>query len=208
MSDTVEVGAGGDDAVRPFEWRRPGDPPRWVFLSCLAALSLWSVWLNSGFGGDLTAGVLTVGSWLALGLAWLGLLLTAVFRREGRVRLRSAWVRWLVVPAVVLALGAALATGLPTRTRMALSEDALRDVAVAVVEGRSPGLGWVGLYHVEKAEAVRGGALLTLSGDPGLFALAHGLAYLPDGPDTVDRKGREMYFEHVQGPWYYWYDRW
>lgn len=184
--------------------REPGDPPGRVFAACGVVLTLFSAWQETlPAGPNLLWAVALALGWLTLGTTWVVRVGAACVRPAGRRRLRRLWARWLVVPAAVLAIAVGLLADLPMRARFAVSEDALRDTAVAVREGREPDLGWVGLYEVVDAQAIPGGALLSVAGSGDApFRRDGGFAYLPDGgPGAPD----STYFTHLTGPWYVWY---
>ena len=187
---------------RAWRWRRVGEPPKRLFLSALGLVGAYSLWYGSGVDGGLLTGLALLGAWFLLAVVWAALLAWALIRRPGRERLRGSWRRWLVVPAIVITLGAATVAGAPLWARFSLSAGALEDMAVDVMEGERTSGGRAGLYDIRKVERLDHGALLYMTDtdayvDGSSFAFA-GFAYLPDGPP----KGDYLVYEHLRGPWY------
>ncbi|HSA50524.1 MAG TPA: hypothetical protein VLH10_10485 [Yinghuangia sp.] len=186
--------------------RRPGDPPKRVFWTLLALTAAGTLWLRSIPLGDFFAQLVALWVWFGLAVAWLALLVSGLVRREGRARLRTARtrVRWLVAPVLVVVLIAALYFQVSLRARFALSEAALRKIAVATAEGRAVELGQAGLYRVTEAEAVPDGVLLTLDGADGFLTTGGGFGYFPNGVPPM--ANRDVRFTHVWGAWYSWWE--
>jgi hypothetical protein len=205
MAEATPSAEEGDTVPRP-RWRRAGDPPRRLFLGCLGVTIAVTLYQAIQPNGDFDRGLALAAGWLGLAVVWLCMLASALVRPAARARLRRRYRQWLVVPLVVVAVAVALYAELPLRVGLAASEDALRDTAIAVSEGREPDLGRHGIYQVTRAERIPGGVLLSVAGGDGWFHIDGGLAYLPDGNPGAG--GRTVYFDHIDGPWYRWYERW
>lgn len=203
MASGIPVGpvSGGPRRAR----RRAGEPPKRLFLAALGVVGAYSLWYGSGVDGGLITGIVLIDAWAVLALVWASLLGWALIRPAGRERLRGSWRRWLVVPAIVTALGLASVTDASLWVRFSVSAGALEDMAADVMDGTRNDGGRAGLYDVRDVERLDNGALLLMTDSDGYVAdgspATAGFAYLPDGPPAADDAGYRVY-EHLRGPWY------
>lgn len=191
----------------PVGWSSPGaivrpisrDPFfRYELVPGLATLVLAAVevWAASFPGGSFDLAVLAFVLGLPVTFLWLLLIVDRVLWR--RV---IGWARILFLlvslPAVVAATALVLDADIPLRARLALSEPALAALATS-----GPRTGIVGLYEVQDFSRTEFGFEFRTSS--ALFGEC-GLAYSPDVvPDSaLQPRG----YEHVDGPWYMWCDK-
>jgi hypothetical protein len=135
------------------------------------------------------------GSWLVLGVAWLGLPLVlpaALSTRSGR--------GWYLSAAAAGLLGLVLAfSDLGLVARVAVSDPWLTAYAAAVPPGtqeRPPEPRWVGLFRVNETDEQDGVVMLYTSQD---FLNRQGVARVRPGKTPP---GRVRLVRHLYGPWY------
>jgi hypothetical protein len=185
---------------------------RWVqygaasFLFLEAVWAVWVVFRASEGGMSLVAYLFYFYGGLLFGLGFaLWAILTLISAVIHRGPLRKVMLsRALLTQAVVLsAVFFAVSFGIGFRARLAMSEPALRTLALRTVEGtRSDAVQWVGLFRVRETDAV-GGAVRFITAACGLDDC--GVAYKQDGPPP--RVGEDSYRDMGAG-WWHWHRSW
>lgn len=145
---------------------------------------------------------------LVLGLLWFirfgFAALQALTHQDASMSGRTL-VRWLVVPALVVATGAVVVADLPFQVRLALGRPAMDRDATEILAGGSTDRTSIGPFPAENIEVVEGTVRFEIAGS-GLIAPV-GLAYAPVAPPT-DPTG-EIVFVDVGGGWWDWsYSSW
>ncbi|MFI6485397.1 hypothetical protein ACIBH1_46335 [Nonomuraea sp. NPDC050663] len=172
-------------------------PPGLVFtgvVGACAALTLYGASVPGGIpGAQNTAGFLT----FVLAVTWL--VRMAGSRHSPSRNLPGR----MVIPLIaVVTMGLMLADA-PLKTRLLLSETALRQQAVEMagklfVDNTRER---VGLFNISKTVPIDDGVLLrTRNGDH----VDHGFAWMPDGPMGYGRGYDNEGYEHLIGDWYVW----
>jgi hypothetical protein len=165
--------------------------------------------LDAASRSSFFAMMIAVPLWLLLAAVWATRLAATV--TGGGLRMSAAaWARWLLVPA---AMGTAFALSLsdvPFEVRLALSRDAIDQMAADVMAGGSTERGVVGLYIVGHVETTANGIRFVLE-DSGLSR--HGLAYATDGePRLTDDNYSPLWtsplFHPVGANWWLWSEGW
>jgi hypothetical protein len=165
--------------------------------------------LDAASRSSFFAMMIAVPLWLLLAAVWATRLAATV--TGGGLRMSAAaWARWLLVPA---AMGTAFALSLsdvPFEVRLALSRDAIDQMAADVMAGGSTERGVVGLYIVGHVETTANGIRFVLE-DCGLSR--HGLAYATDGePRLTDDNYSPLWtsplFHPVGANWWLWSEGW
>jgi hypothetical protein len=188
--------------------RSPARLRLWLAASGAVALVVASSWLLSYPGGrpdgvlpSLLAALLLV-VWAAVAAWWLFSFGRVLFRRI--TRKRGATRLWLLAcGALVLALGATIASGASLRLRFELSESALERVAKN--SSNAPwrdGPGRTGLYDVRAVTSGSGRSIVLITNSCGPVSDC-GFAYSPSGapPDVCADSDYQVY-SHIAGPWY------
>jgi hypothetical protein len=163
------------------------------------ALAVWAwVWLVFALpfltdaACNILVGLLLLGSWAVLALAWLVLGLVGLPRSLGS--------RWWWASAVAGCLGVVLAlTDVGLAARVALSRPWLEDYARQVPRDKrnsSHEPRWVGLFRVDGTEN-QGGAVFLYTGTG--YLNRYGVAYIP--PDERPRDFDKIRTRPLLGPW-------
>ena len=111
----------------------------------------------------------------------------------------------LSAPLLGVLAFAVVETDTAFHVRYAASKGAMNTVAREVAAGsRSPEqIHRIGLWNVEKVERVRGGMRFLVEGTGFLDPV--GFAYSPHGrPPSIG----EDFYEHFEGPWWFWTESW
>jgi hypothetical protein len=173
-------------------------------LAPTTVAALATVYMTSVPGWYVPLLALLVPAWGIIGLVWLGTLALNVARRGRWARLRREWPVWALPPLVITLVVGSVYGHVPLETCFALSRPALDDFARTVSQGAPlPGDdAWIGLFPIENAVRFPGGVLFAVDGS-GLIG-ATGFAWSPAGepPQT----GGEEAYEHLDGPWYTWWE--
>lgn len=182
---------------------------RWTSVS-IAAMAL--VWLGFALVMYSDAGTPFIeSSWILLWLAGLilvpvtvaGLVVLGLAHR--RRPQRWWWLGAFAPPIALLVWFAAIATDVPFRVRLALSEAALADFAEthAQTDERPKLPRRVGLFTVEEFGVAEGCARFITDDS---FLDHAGIVYCPDG-DRPPLVGEDSYF-HIHGDWWRWHRSW
>jgi hypothetical protein len=168
------------------------------------ALTVWFLSYPGGLPGDLGAMALAIVLYLAWPVLLLavvaGLLLVAAPR--WRRTLARADVALVSLGVALLALGAASWLGAALRVRLALSDDALEQRALAFRRGEEvDGAAGAGLYDVLRVHDGPGGSVVLVTNRCGLGDC--GFAYSPGRrpPGVCGDSNYEVYTP-LTGPWY------
>lgn len=167
--------------------------PGMIFTGLVGATAALSLYAASVPGGVSVVSGLAGFSWFVLGVTWVVRALSGrglpASERRGR----------LFAPVVLAVTMGLLITGVPLKTRLALSADALLDygmthsrAGVVVRENVR-----VGLYNVSRVQPVREGVMLrTRNGE----WTDEGFGWFPHGVPLT----HSAVYEHVYGDWYTW----
>lgn len=180
-------------------------PPGWPLGLSAVANAAFSFAVLTVPGGYTLPLLANVALWMFIGGVWALRLLTAgivAFEHQRRefVRMR-AWLRWAVVPAILLLVLLMARWQVPLRVTFWSSRGALEMLAAQALS-RPQTLAqpdWVGWFPVHNVEAFPGGVRFLVRGTG--FLDQFGLAYSPDGPPpgTMDH-----HYRHLSGDWYVW----
>ncbi len=163
-----------------------------------------ALWASSS-PGRLGGLLVSLALWLLLGVIWLVWVLLTAAGGPG-----LTW-RFLIAPAVVVAMGVLVLSSVPLHARFALSRADLEAAVAALPAGEGDG-GHVsaGSYTFYQWERFESGVLFEQDGSG--FG-PDGFAYLPDGVSDDPSLGalwgyQEFHFSHLDGPWYSWSAIW
>ncbi|MEU8401600.1 hypothetical protein AB0C28_40965 [Nonomuraea sp. NPDC048892] len=181
----------------PGTWR----PGRAAAIVPTVVAALATLWATSVPGWDLLWLGLIANVWFCIGLVWLVTLVRMLLRRQSSAWFRGEWPVWSVPPLIVVLVCGLIYVNAPLEARFALSRSALDDRARAVSHGTPlPVDTWVGLFPVEWAERIPGGARFAIDGAG--FLSTTGFAWSPEG-EPPESEGENLY-QHWHGPWYLW----
>ena len=185
--------------TRPAGMSRVAGPPGVVLTALVVANAALTCWAFSVPGGRLVPVMVAVLVWLCLGLTYAARLGLDLVLAE-RPRRRAEPVRWLVVPALVIATAGLVLAAVPVRAGLALAEPTVLDFASSSsVEPPAR----AGFYRIAEADRLPGGGARFVVEGAG-FVDRHGFAYSPSGLPARD--GANVY-THLDGPWYLWAER-
>jgi hypothetical protein len=181
-----------------------GPPGVLIYLATAAAIALA---IDANSRGSFSLFLLVAPVWILLAGIWFVRFVGAASTKQ----LRSSvwhWARWLAIPIAMGLVFAVTRTGALFDTRLALSRDAMDQVAAEVMAGGSTDRDWIGMYDVSGVEQTTNGLRFVID-DSGLYRL--GFAYAPEGqpgPGGDDPLWCCEEYESVGGGWWLWTQSW
>lgn len=161
----------------------------------LVAIGVWfEASTRDAFVGLLVASVI-VG---LVGLVWLIRFVAALVKTRGRMG--GSWLRWLIVPALLLGAQVLDSIDAPFEIRMALSRPAMDQAAAEIMAGGSTDRTWIGLWPVSLVEPTADGIRFVIAASGFLDQV--GMVYSPSGM-PADPDGQVEYRDLGGGWWQY-----
>ena len=184
-------------------------PVGWPFFCAVAVAAIIVLCSAAAPGAWFFVTLIGLLVWLIVGLYW-GIRVVMLFGMTWYYRPATSpgsrwWLRWLIAPAAFLAVWGLCALDIPLYIAFFISRPAMNNVArqVATSPAAPPQRNWIGLYPVEKIEAVPSGMRFIVRGTG--FLDRAGFAWSPNGTPTVIG---EDHYKHLAGPWYAWRESW
>jgi hypothetical protein len=186
----------GGSRARYWLWRPPG-----ILFYAATAFAAY-VGLNANSLQSYVGRFDTMMLWFLLAGAWTVRLVGATLTDRLRFGV-GAWVRWLGVPLILGVVYVMAQAMVPFDVRLSLSRDGMNQAAVEIMAGGSTDRSWIGLYPVGRVERIPNGMRFTVAG--GGFIDGWGFAYSTD--DTPANVAGNDEYEHLDGGWWIWTDR-
>lgn len=177
------------------------------FYGLLAVAGVGLAYVSSGPGSPLVFVMPVLGLWLIVGVFWLVLVVSAIWRREFTLPL-------VVGPVVVVILGLLSLSSWPLQVRFDLGRSSFDATVHSLPPEQSGGgsLGLVGSYRIERWARSADAVLLYAAGGTGLVDDA-GFAFSSHGvPAALTTSGdpgfEVMGWQDLGGGWYAWQASW